>query len=368
MREVSGFYSKMKNLLFILNIAFTLVFLFVMSYSFSRLLREAITYFTGNTIIVITIYFLLFYLLYFLFIFVLKYIEGFVLENRIKQRKQKFQSWLRRLINKEIITFSFLLVGVQVIYFFLETSVNAWWVPMAVLSIIALNAWELLPNWVIPYYSRHKDLDNRQLQERLLGLTQRAGIRFSRILVYEDSRAKAVIFGFKNSMRLILSNAVLDYAFEEIEVLVAMEIAKLHKGYIWKKALIEAMGMFVTFFLVSFAFFPACEKFGMEFIFDVETLPVLLGVFFVVFTVVWFSLNYFKRDMDKENDVYTLRLSKAPEAFVSLIIRETQANIQKDRAIYFFEKMLCAETQVSQRLMLAQDYAQNMLFEDTHRK
>ena len=368
MQGVPGFYSKIKNLFFILNIAFTLLFFFIMSYSFSNPLRETITYFTGNTIIVITIYFLLFYFFYFLFVFVLRYCEEFVLENRIKKRKQKFRSWLRGLIHKEIITFALLLVSVQVIYFFLETSVNAWWVPMAVLSILARNAWELLPNWVVPYYSRHNDLDDKQLHGRLQRLAERAGIRFSRILVYKDSRAKAVIFGLKGSRRLILSDAALVYAVEEIEVLVAMEIAGLCKGYIWKKALVEAMGMFVVFFLVSFAFAPACEKFGFEFIFDVETLPVLLMLFFVVFVVVWFILNYFKRDMAKENDAYTLRLSKAPEAFASLIIRDSEQDIQGDRAIYFFEKMLCAQIPVSQRLMLVQDYAQDMLFENPYRK
>ncbi len=368
MSGVTGFYSKKKNLLFVLNIAFTLLFFFIMSYSFSRPLRDSVTYFTGNTIIIITIYFLLFYFSYFLFIFALRYFEGFVLENRTKKRKQKFLIWLRRLIHKEIITFALLLIGVQVIYFFLETSVNAWWVPMAVLAILTRNAWELLPNWVVPYYSRHKDLDDRQLQDRLQRLAQRAGIRFSRILVYKDSRAKAVVFGLKGSRRLILSDAVLDYAVEEIEVLAAMEIAKLRKGYIWKKALIEAMGMFVTFFIVSIAFAPICKKFGFEFVFDIETLPVLLGLFFVVFVIVWFVLNYFKRDMAKENDAYTLRLSKAPEAFVSLIIRDSEQDIQGDQAVYFFEKMLCAEGPVSQRLMLAQDYAQDLLFEDTHRK
>lgn len=368
MNEVSSFYSKTKNLLFIFNIAFTLIFLFIMSYSFSRLLRNAVTYLTGNTVIVITIYFTLFYFLYFLFVFILRYLEGFVLENHINKRKQKFRSWFRVLINKEIITFSLLLVSVQVIYFFLETNVNAWWVPMAVLAILTRNAWELLPDWVVPYYSRHKDLEDKHLQDRLLKLAKKGGVWFSRILIYKDSRAKAVILGLKKSRRLILSDMALDYALEEIEVLVAMEIAKLHKGYNWKKALIEALGMFITFFIVSFVFVPGCEKFGFEFVFDVQTLPLLLGLFFVIFIVVWFILNYFMRDMAKENDAYTLRLSKAPEAFVSLIIRDSQQNIQGDRAIYFFERMLCAKSPISQRLMLAQDYAQDMLFEDIHRK
>jgi len=368
MQSESDFYPKIKKLLFILNIAFTLLFFFIMSYSFSRPLRDLVNRFTGNTIIVITIYFLLFYFFYFLFVFVLRYFEGFVLANRIKKKKQKFQSWLRGRINKEIVTFALLLVGVQVVYFFLETSVDAWWVPMAVLFILARNAWELLPNWLIPYYSRHRDLDDRQLKDRLLRLGQRAEIRFSRILVYKDNKPKAAVLGLKDSRRLILSDAVLDYAVEEIEVLAAMEIAKLRKGYIWKKALIEALGMFITFFLVSFANKPLCEKFGFEFIFDVETLPVLLGLFFIIFSVVWSILNYFKRELAKENDVYTLHLSKAPEAFVSLIIRDSEQDIQGDRTVSYFEKMLCAEGSVSQRLMLAQDYAQNMLFEDSHRK
>ena len=363
-----GFYSKIKNLLFLLNIALTILYFFIMSYSFSRPLRNTITSFTGNTIIVITLYFLFFYFLYFLFVFVLRYFEGFVLENRIKQKKQKFKSWLIKLIHKEIINFCLLLIGVQVVYFFLETSVNAWWVQIAVLAIFVRNAWEFLPNWIVPYYSRHKDLNDKQLQERLMKLAQKAGIRLLRILVYKDNKAKAVIFGLKDSRQLILSEAVLDYAPEEIEVLIAIEIAGLHTGYVWKKVLIEAIGMFVVFFLVNFSFAPVCVEFGLEFIFDVETLPVLLGLFFVIFVVIQFISNFFTRDMAKENDVYALRLSKAPEAFVSLIIRDSEQNIRGDQAIYFFEKLLCAQGAVSQRMMLAQDYAQDMLFEDMHRK
>ena len=262
MQGISRFYSKIKGLLFVLNIAFTMLFLFVMSYSFSRLLRDAVTFLTGNTIIVITIYFVLFYFFYFLFIFILRYLEGFVLENHIKNKKQKFKKWFKRLLAKELINFVLLLIGVQVVYFFLETSVNAWWIPMSVLAVMARNIWEFLPSWIVPYYSRHKDLDNRSLQDRLHKLAQKAGIRFVRIVTYKDSKARVVIVGLKNSLRLILSEEVLNYATEEAEVLVAMEIAKLRNGYTWKKTAMEAAGMFITFFIVSIIFAPACEKFG----------------------------------------------------------------------------------------------------------
>ncbi len=368
MQGMFNSYSKIKNLFFVLNGVFTLLFFFIMSYSFSRSLRELVNRFTGNTIIVITIYFLLFYFFYFLFIFALRYFEGFVLENRMNHKKQKFRKWLRGLINKEIITFVFLLIGVQVVYFFLETKLDTWWVSMAVLSIFALNAGQLLSEWLVPYYSRHKDLDDRQLQARLNKLAERAGMEFSRILVYKDSRAKAVVFGVKRSRTLLLSNILLDYAVEEIDVLVAMEIAKLRNGYVWKKVLMEATGMFVAYFIIGFAFAPICEKFGFEFIFDVETLPVLLGLFSIVSLAVWGILNHFKRDMEREKDEYVLRLSKAPEAFVSLIVRDSQQNIKGNKGGDFFKKFFSSQIPVPQRIMLAQDFAQDMLFESSHRE
>lgn len=367
MPGIKGLNSKIKAIFFILNLAATFLFFFIMSYSFSRPLREMITKFTGNTIIVITVYFVLFYFFYFLFVFILRFLEGFVLANHLRDKKQKFKAWITILVQKEIITFVLLLVGVQVVYFFLETNMRVWWVHLAVLSIIALNVWDFLPNWVVPYYSRHRDLNDRALQDRIFKVAQRAGVRIVRILTYKDTKAKAVILGFKDLRQLILSDAVLDYAPEEIEVLVALELAKLRRRYVWKKAFIEAVGMFVIFFLVNFVFAPVCEKFGFAFIFDVETLPVVLGLFFVFFVVVWFLVNYFKRDILKEIDELALRFSKTPEAFVSLIIRETQQGGQVKNDAYFFEKMFCGQNPVSQRMMLAQDYAQDMLFEEMHK-
>ncbi len=367
MTGANSFYSKLKNWFFILNLVFTFLFFFLMSYSFSRPLRESITNFTGNAIIVITVYFFLFYLFYFLFVFILRYLEGFILYNRMHDKKQKFQGWFKELVQKEILTFSLLLIGVQVLYFFLETSADSWWIHMAVLSILVLNAWEFLPNWVVPYYSRHKDLNDKELKERFLKLAERGGIRILKISIYNDSKAKVVVLGLKHSRVLILSDAVLEYAPEEMEVLVALEIAKLRGGYVWKKALIEALGMFVAFLLVHFTLESVCIKFGFEFIFDVATLPVVLGLFFLFFLAIWFVVNYFKLYSSKGNDEYALRLSKTPEAFVSLIIRETQQGEQVNQAIYFFEKILFAKSSVSQRMMLAQDYAQDMLFENMHK-
>ncbi len=361
------FHSKIKNVFFGFNLALTFFYFFIMSYSFSRPLRQSIANFTGNTIIVITVYFFLFYFFYFVFIFPLRYLEGFIFENRLRDKKQEFQIWLKGLIQKEIRTFSLLLIGVQVIYFFLETNLGFWWVHMTVLSIVVLNAWDLLSNLVVPYYSRHQDLSDKRLYARIMKLFDGARLRVLRIFIYKDSKAKAVIVGLDDSRQLILSDAVLKYAPEEIEVLVALEIAKNQRGYIWKKTLIEAIGMLVIFFLVHFSFAPACDNFGLEFIFNIETLPVLLGLFFVYFVAIWFAVNYFKRQLNKENDLDALRLSRVPEAFVSLIIRDTQQGAQGKQAVSFFEEMFFSNSPVSRRIMLAQDYAQNMLFENMHK-
>ena len=113
---------------------------------------------------------------------------------------------------------------------------------------------------------------------------------------------------------------------------------------------------------------PAIEKFGFEFVFDVETLPVLLGLLFIGFVTIQFIINSFKRKIEREIDILTLKLSQSPDAFISLLVRRSQDMIDNLHPVYFFKRMLKFEPSLTSRMILAQDYAQNLRYETTGRR
>jgi len=366
--DPSGYYFKQKKIIFFVNFALTLAFLFIMAFSFSRGLREVVRSWTESSIIVISLYFFLFYIFYFLFTFAPKFYEGVVLKNRIQKQKVDFRQWIDELARQESLAFAILLIFIQIVYFFLESDVKLWWLPSAIVIIIARNIFDFFPAYIVPAISRSRKLKDTALKQRLIKLAQKANIKISDIYLYSGNTQKATLLGTGISRRLMLSDKTENFAPEEIEVIFAREIAAHVKGYSWIAPALDAVSILLTFFIAGIFMPPAIEKFGFEFVFDVETLPVLLGLLFIGFAAIQFVINSFKRKIERETDILTLKLSQAPDAFISLLVRHSQETIDNLHPVYFFKRMLKFEPSLNVRMNLAQDYAQNLRYETTGRR
>ncbi len=117
--ELAREYCRKKNRLFIWNSAVTLGFILVMGFSFSIPLRKFAVDIgmTENSVIVISIYFLLFYCAYFLVMLGLRYYEGVVLEREFNGGNQSFREWFLPVLKREGLTFLVLLPVVQTAIF-----------------------------------------------------------------------------------------------------------------------------------------------------------------------------------------------------------------------------------------------------------
>lgn len=343
-----------KSIFFILNAFSVIFFLFIMAFSFSRPLRNIVNLFTGSSIIAITLYFFLFYVLYFICVFPLKYYQG---QGYIKANN--FIDWFKMIIKKEASVFFILFFIIQVIYFFLESDVASWWLPVSFLCIIARYCAELGPKYLVPLFLPAVALDASEFKQRLIELVGRANIKVVNVFFLAQAKAEAVIFGGNPTRKLILSEKIRDYAPEEIEIIVAREAAEHYYGHFRSKLIIEAVVIFFSLFLVNAAFRPAASYFGFEFLFDIETLPVLAGLFFIIFLLMFFIQNRYFRLMNEQTDIYVLRMTQSPDAFISLLIRQQQNRDNQD-IDYFFNQILNGNISDARRMVLAQDYAQEL--------
>jgi STE24 endopeptidase len=347
-----------KIIYFIVNALIAGLFVFIMAFGFSRPLRDFINLFTGNTIILITIYFFLFYTLYFVFSFPFKYYQGL---EYIKANN--FMDWARGLIKKEMSAFFILFFLVQVIYFFLETDVGWWWLPVAILCIIARYCLELAPKYLAPLFLPATALDPSDFKQRLVELVVRADIKVTNVFFVANAKAEVAILNQGPGCKLMLSDKIRQYAHEEVEILVARETAYHYKGFLYRKLIIEALITLLSFFIVNISFKPVADYFGFEFLFDIETLPVLLGLFFIVFLLMSFIQNSYFRSMDKQADIYALEMTQAPDAFISLLIRQ-QENRNKRDIDDFINQVLNGNISEASRMSLAQDYAQEIYLKE----
>ncbi|MBU1044674.1 MAG: hypothetical protein KJ915_09805 [Candidatus Omnitrophica bacterium] len=355
---IAKFNSNRKTIFSALEIICAIVYLFIMAYGFSRPLRDAVGLMTGNSIIVITLYFSVFYTLYFIFSLPLKYFQ-----NLAYIRANSFVEWLQVVSKKEISVFFVMFFVVQVIYFFLETDVFWWWMPVSFLCIASLYTWELAPKYLATLFFKAKALAPSAFKQRLIELAALGDMKVIEVFSLAYAKSEVVFIGQSPERKLILSEKIMAYSPEEIEILVARETAEHYYGHIRFKLIIQALVILLSFFIVNFVFKPTANYFGFEFIFDIETLPVLTGILYIVFVLMSLIQNHYLRSMVEQSDMYVLKATQAPAAFISLLFRQ-QDNENKQTINYFSSRILNGSISDIKRITCAQDYAQAMALKE----
>ncbi|MFH1460353.1 MAG: hypothetical protein ABIG64_08325 [Candidatus Omnitrophota bacterium] len=357
-------YLEKKKIIFYLHLFLTVFFLLIMSYSFSSSLLEFIRLITGNSIIVITLFCLFFYLSYFIFTLGLKIYDEFILRPKYAQPQQSFKQWRDRVLKKEIKIFCFFLFFSQVAYYFLESDTTTWWIPTALICFFTyIFTDKFFWRYLTIMFYRKIDWADESRKEYLRSLAGKIGFSINDIVLLRDYKLKpqAMLVGFEPGRKLFINENSVQYAKEEIGVIFTREAAYHYYGYVWKFILIPAIAVFFGFYLVSVMFEKAAGIFKFEFLFYISTVSVLLLLLFFVFLVFFLLSSVIKNNIEKTVDLFILQITNAPDAFISVLIRETDLNIPEENFILSgFDFYLSTQ----KRINIAQDYAQSMLLRE----
>jgi len=360
-------YYRLKNWSILIHFAITLLFLFIMAYSFSLPLKDAINVITRNSVIVVTIYLFLFFILYFIFTFGLKFYEGFVAERKFKSAVEPFGKWIKELAKKEGIIYCKFLVIVQIAYFFLETDQKFWWLWAWIAWMILSNLFtKIYPMFIQPLLYRYSLLDDSDLKQKLVSLAAKVNIKVKDIYKISSDWAikkKEVALSWTGSERkVILSDTLSDYAKEEIEVITARELVHIHYGHLWQLLAVESVTALVGFCFVGVLVEPLIKIFGFKLIFDIAAFPVLAALFLIAIMIVVPIQNYFSRRLQRQTDEFVLKLTGSPEAFISVLMRQNLDQAKDPNPRRFIEVLLYEQPALSRRILMAQDYAHNLGF------
>src|SRR5207253_2594303 len=112
------------------------------------------------------------------------------------------------------------------------------------------------PVWRLPLFSMLKPLENESLRALLLALGDRAGAHvrgaYEWGLSDKTKKANAALAGVGATRRILVSDTMLaEYSDEEIEVVLAHELAHHVHGDIWKGVVFESVLILAGFYLAS---------------------------------------------------------------------------------------------------------------------
>ena len=219
----------------------------------------------------------------------------------------------------------------------------------------------LAPVLLLPLFYSVKPLARDALRARLLALADRAGARvlgaYEWGLSDKTKKANAALAGIGVTRRILVSDTMLaEYSDDEIEVVLAHEIAHHVHGDIWKGIVFESLLVFVGFRLASGVLRAAAVLAGLAGVDDVAGLPLLLLAAGAVSLVMVPVAHAMSRAFERSADRFALDLTRNPGAFISAMRRLGAQNLAEEHPSRVVQWLFYSHPPIRDRIAAAQSF------------
>ena len=289
--------------------------------------------------------------------------SGWMLEQRYGLSTERLRAWLLDQAKAFGVGVVLATGGASVIYWLIRAAPDRWWLPAAVvfaLMIVVLA--NLAPVLVLPLFYRFEPLEREALRARLLALAERAGARvlgaYEWGLADKTRKANAALTGIGSTRRILVSDTMLaEYSDEEIEVVLAHELAHYVHGDIWKGIAFESALILAGFYLAARALGAWAAPLGLRGVADVAGLPLLLIAAGAVTLAALPVAHAMSRAYERRADRFALEITRNPGAFVSAMRRLGAQNLAEDHPSKIVQWLFYSHPPIRERIEAAQAFA-----------
>jgi STE24 endopeptidase len=290
--------------------------------------------------------------------------SGYFLEKRYGLSVDRVSGWAVDQVKAFAVGVVIGGAAVSMIYFCIRQSPEHWWAlaggGFCVLSVGLVN---LAPVVLLPLFYRVKPLERESLRGRLLALAERAGTRV--LGAYEwgvgdkSRKANAALVGLGTTRRILVSDTMLaEYTDEEIEVVLAHELAHHLHGDIWRGLLFEAGLIMAGFYLAARALGASLDATGLQGVGDVAGLPLLLLAGGAVSLAMRPVAHAMSRAHERNADRFAVNLTKNPVAFISAMRRLAAQNLAEEHPSQVVQWLFYSHPPIRERIAAAETFGQ----------
>jgi Zn-dependent protease with chaperone function len=288
---------------------------------------------------------------------------GFLLERRYGLSNERFAGWLWSQLKSLAIGLILASVSALVLYRLIARYPQHWWV-MAGMAFAALivGLTQAMPILLLPLFYRVKPLERESLRARLLTLAERAGARvlgaYEWGLSDKTKKANAALAGLGSTRRILVSDTMLaEYSDEEIEVVLAHELAHHVHGDIWKGIVFESSLILAGFYLAARLLEALAAPLGLRGVADVAGLPLLVLAAGAVSLVMLPVAHAISRAYERSADRFALDLTRNPDAFISAMRRLGAQNLAEEHPSKVVQWLFYSHPPLRDRIAAAQSFA-----------
>ena len=298
----------------------------------------------------------IFYILLQLTMLPLDFWRGFAVEHNFGLSNQTAGMWFADFAKSWVISFLINTAALTGIYALLVFLPKYWWVVSIVVMIIfiIIGAY-LYPLIIDPLFYNFSKLEEGKLRDRVIDISEKAGIEVKDVLVADASRrtnkANAYFSGIGNSRRVVLFDTLLNnFTEEEVLSVVAHEIGHWYHKHIIKSIIASAAAGILALFIMHLIF----RKAALLGDFKAIAITILLVS---VFTFIALPMqNTISRYFEKQTDEMALQLTGDPGTQISLMVRLATTNLSNVGPHPFIKVFLYGHPSILERIRLAEQY------------
>jgi Zn-dependent protease with chaperone function len=294
--------------------------------------------------------------------FPLAFYSGFLIERRFGLSKERFGAWLRDHLKSLAIGVMLACAGALVVYGLIAWSPQRWWfVAGLAFATLIVGLTQLTPILLLPLFYRLKPLERESLRARLLALAERSNARvlgaYEWGLGEKTRTANAALAGLGATRRILVSDTMLaEYSDEEIEVVLAHELAHHVHGDIWKGIGFESALIVAGFYLAADVLARFAGPLGLRHHGDVAGLPLLLLAAGAVSFAMVPLAHAMSRAYERSADRFALDLTRNPAAFISAMRRLGAQNLAEERPSKMVQWLFYSHPPLGERIAAAQAF------------
>src|SRR4051794_37799565 len=292
----------------------------------------------------------------------LAFYSGFLLERQYDLSKETLGGWLGDQAKSFGIGVTMAAIAAELVYAFIRLSPDHWWLPAGfTFTLLIVGLTTLAPVLLLPIFYSVKPLDRDALHARLLALADRAGARvlgaYEWGLGEKTKKANAALAGLGGTRRILVSDTMLaQFSDDEIEVVLAHEIAHHVHGDIWKGIAFESALIVAGFYLASLLLRAAAAAAGLRGVDDVAGLPLLLLGAGAVSLLMVPAAHAMSRGFERKADRFALRLTRNPAAFISAMRRLGARNLAEEDPSTIVQWLFYSHPPIRDRIAAAQSF------------
>lgn len=288
---------------------------------------------------------------------------SFVLERRYGLSRQTVVEWWRDHAKAVGVGLAMALAAAVFVTAALARWPLRWWVATWAAGVaVSVGLIFAAPVILLPLFFRFAPLQHEGLRRRLLALAERLGAPaigiFEWRLSDRTSRANAALAGIGRTRRILVSDTlVADYQEDEVEVILAHELAHHVRHDVWRTLVFDAALAGLALWIADAALRWSLVPLRLRGLSDVAGLPVLvlavLGVSFALLPVA----NAVSRAHERRADLIALETTGNAEAFVRAMRRLGAGNLAEEAPSLVVRLFFHTHPPLGERLAFAEAWA-----------